>query len=287
MITGASSGLGLAIAEQLLTKSEHRLILTARATSLTRFAAAGIAESENVRFLALDLNSPQNRADAASQAEAIWGRVDVLINNAGVAYRTVAEHIDDLAWQHIMETNCRAPLDLAARLLPGMRQRRTGRIINVSSVGGMMAMPTMALYSAAKFALEGLSESMWYEVRPWGISVVLIEPGFIRSDSFRNTLFTRRSFRGVVDEDDAYHSQYHAMSSFIERLMERTVATPAGVARVVVKAVRSPSPPLRIHATIDASVFGLMRRFLPRGWYHRLLYHSLPHIRHQRSDHQQ
>ena len=280
MITGASSGLGLAIAEQLLATSEFRLILTARTASLARFAAAGIQESEAIQIIPLDLNSAPNRAEAIAKAEAIWGRVDVLINNAGVAYRTVAEHIDDHAWQHIMDTNCRAPLDLASRLLPGMRQRRCGRIINISSVGGMMAMPTMALYSAAKFALEGLSESMWYEVRPWGISVVLVEPGFIRSDSFRNTLFTRRSFRGIVDEEDAYHGQYHAMSGFIEKLMERTIATPEGVARVVVRAVRRSSPPLRVHATVDATVFGLMRRFLPRGWYHRLLYRFLPHVRH-------
>ncbi|HTI71907.1 MAG TPA: SDR family oxidoreductase [Candidatus Limnocylindria bacterium] len=279
MITGASSGLGLATARQLLAKGDCRLILTARSASIPRFAAAGLLESDRVRLLPLDVALPDERAKAVIAAEAAWGQVDVLVNNAGVAYRTVAEHIDDQAWQHIMEVNCRAPLDLTTRLLPGMRQRRMGRIINISSVGGMMAMPTMALYSAAKFALEGLSESLWYEVRPWGIDVVLVEPGFIHSESFRNTLFTRRSFRSVVDDHDPYHAQYHAMSAFIERLMEKTIATPEGVAKVVVRAIRSSSPPLRIHATIDATVFGLMRRFLPRGLYHRFLYACLPHVR--------
>jgi short-subunit dehydrogenase len=278
-LTGASGGLGLAIARKILATRSFRVILTARTQSLPRLAKAGITEDDLIKILPLDLDNPDERRTTALAAERIWGRVDILINDAAVAYRTVAEHIDDKAWRHIMETNCRAPLDLISHFLPGMRERRQGRIINISSVGGMMAMPTMALYSAAKFALEGASESLWYEIRPWGLEVVLVEPGFIHSDSFRNTLFTRRSFRAVMDHEDHYHGQYHSMSEFIERLMERTAATPEGVAKVVLRAMTKRHPPLRMHATIDAHVFALMRRFLPRSVYHWVLYRFLPHVR--------
>jgi short-subunit dehydrogenase len=278
LLTGASSGLGLAIARQLL-ETDCRLVLTAREASLPRFASLGIIASDRVRLRALDVTHAAERIAVVREAQERWGGIDALINNAGVAYRTVTEHIDDRAWRQVMEIDCHAPLELARLVLPGMRARRRGHILNVSSVGGMMAMPTMALYSAAKFALEGWSESLWYEVRPWDIRVCLIEPGFIRSDSFHNTLFTRRSLLAVTDDADAYHEHYHHMASFIERLMNRTIATPERIAAKVVATLRNPDPPLRVHATPDAHLFALLRRLLPRGLYHRVLYWSLPHIR--------
>lgn len=278
LVTGASAGLGLAIARQLSTLP-YRLILTAREGSLARFAAAGVTITDRIHLCMLDVADAAQRAAVVQEAERRWGGVDVLINNAGVAYRAVAEHWDDAAWGDIMEVDVRAPLDLARLVLPGMRIKRSGRILNVSSVGGMMAMPTMSLYSAAKFALEGASESLWYEVRPWGVHVSLIEPGFIRSDSFRNTRFTRRSFAAAMDFHDPYHAHYQCMATFIERMMERTVATPERVAARVVKTLRQRHPPLRVYATPDAHLFALLRRLLPRGMYHWVLYRALPDVR--------
>jgi NAD(P)-dependent dehydrogenase (short-subunit alcohol dehydrogenase family) len=208
-----------------------------------------------------------------------WGGADALINNAGIAYRTVVEHWDEAAWNDIMEVDVRAALELTRLALPAMRARRAGRILNISSVGGMMAMPTMSLYSAAKFALEGATEALWYEVRPWGIRVSLIEPGFIRSDSFRGTRFTQRSFRGAMDEGDPYHSHYLCMADFIERMMERAPSTPEDVARCVLRTLERKHPPLRVYATPDAHLFAWMRRLLPRGLYHEILYRALPHVR--------
>ena len=141
-----------------------------------------------------------------------------------------------------------------------------------------MAMPTMSLYSAAKFALEGATEALWYEVRPWDVHVSLIEPGFIRSDSFRSTRFTRRSFRGVMDDGDPYHAHYLHMAAFIERVMEHAPATPERVARCVLKTLNRRRPPLRVYATPDAHLFALLRRLLPRGLYHAILYRALPHV---------
>ena len=277
LLTGASSGLGLALARQLLGL-DFRLVLTARPDSLGRFDQAGIREGAFIHLRELDVCEPRQQEHLMQEIDGCWGGVDVLVNNAGIAYRTVVEHWDDASWQTIMETNVRGPCDLVRRVLPGMRARRSGRILNVSSVGGMMAMPTLSLYSAAKFALEGATEALWYEVRPWGIHVTLIEPGFIRSDSFRNTRFTARSFRGTVAEDDPYHPQYQHLASFIERMMDLSRATPESVARCMVSTIRHPRPPLRRYATPDAHLFAWLRRLLPRSWYHALLYRCLPHV---------
>lgn len=278
LVTGASTGLGLALARLLLAKTEYRLILTARAGSMGRFAEAGITESDRVWLRPLDVTDDGQRRAVVREAEQRWGGVDVLVNNAGVAYRSVGEHVNEAEWLAQVNVNFRAPLALTNLVLPGMRRRRHGRIVNISSVGGMMAMPTMSLYSASKFALEGAVEALWYEVRPWGIHVSLLQPGFINSDSFENTRYTLASRRSEQDVDDAYHNHYVHMAGFIRQVMRLTWSTPDDVARSVLSVMRSPRPPLRVAATLDAHLFALVRRLLPRGLYHELLYRLLPHI---------
>lgn len=278
LVTGASTGLGLAISRELL-KTGHRLILTARASSLRRFAAAGLVEGDRLWLRALDVTDDAQRRAVVREAAEKWDGIDVLINNAGIAIRCVVEHVDETSREEIFAVNYRAPMDLARLVLPGMRARRFGRIINISSVGGMVAMPTLSLYSASKFALEGASEALWYEVRPFGIGVCLVQPGFIRSDSFRNTRFTASSGRGHRDATDPYHAHYRHMDALIARLMTLSPSDAASVARVVVRAIQRRDPPLRIHGTFDAHVFALLRRFLPRDAFHHFLYRRLPGIR--------
>lgn len=279
LITGASTGLGLALARLLLAESRHRLILTARRSSLPRFAEEGIHESDRVWLRPMDVTDDAERRAVVAEAEERWGGVDVLVNNAGLAYRSVLEHVDEEERVAQVHVNFRGPIGLAALVLPGMRARRHGRILNVSSVGGMMAMPTMSIYSASKWALEGASEALWYEVRPWGIHVSLIEPGFIRSSSFERTRYTVKSRRASDDPRADYHAHYANMEGFIGRMMRRAFATPESVARVILRTMRRRSPPLRVPATVDAHLFAVLRRWVPRGLYHRLLYWMLPHVR--------
>lgn len=278
LVTGASIGLGLAIARALL-ETPRRLILTARASSLGRFAEAGVFESERVWLRPLDVTDPAQRAAIIAEAGERWGGIDVLINNAGISYRSVVEHVQEEERLAQMGINFRAPMELTRLVLPGMRARRYGRIINISSVGGMMAMPTMAVYSASKFALEGATESMWYEVRPWGISVTLVEPGFIRSSSFEKVRLTEMSAASRSDRADPYHAHYACMEPFIARMMGLSIVTPERIARRVLRLLAHPDPPLRVSATPDAMVFDLLRRFLPRRLYHWILYRNLPKIR--------
>ncbi len=279
LITGASAGLGLALSQALIARDRYRLVLTARERSLARFAAAGIGTSEHVMLWPLDVVQAHERAAAVAEVARRWGGVDVLVNNAGIAYRAVVEHVSEAEFIAQMTINYEAPMDLARRCLPHMRAQRRGRIINVSSVGGMMAMPTMAIYSASKFALEGATEALWYEVRPWNVRVSLVQPGFINSKSFENTVYTEESRFSAAHPDTPYAAHYRHMSGFIASMMRRVPSTQESVARRIVKTIERRNPPLRVPVTADARLFMFMRRFLPRRFYHWLLYRNLPSIR--------
>ncbi len=277
LVTGASSGLGLALARQLAA-GPWRLALSARTASLPRLADAGFVAGPRVMLVPLDVTDAEQRRAAVEAVTARWGGVDVLVNNAGVSFRSVLEHVHDAERLAQMDVNFLAPMELVRLVLPGMRARRRGRIINVSSVGGMMAMPTMAVYSASKFALEGASEALWYEVRPWGIHVTLVEPGFIHSPSFERSRWTQDSARALDDRVDPYHAHYKHMAPFIARLMDLSRTSPERVARRIVRVMSQRRPPLRVSGTPDAFLFSLVRRLLPRRLYHALLYRSLPHV---------
>lgn len=277
LITGASTGIGLAIA-RLLLPTQMRLVLTARASSLGRFAEAGIHESERVLLRALDVTDCHQGHALVAEVVARFGGVDVLINNAGILFRAVMEHLCDSHEKEQFATNYLGPLNLIRSVLPGMRARRNGRIINLSSVGGMMAMPTMGGYSASKFALEGASEALWYELRPWGIKVTLIEPGFVNSDSFLNARFTEESRYALEHPGAPYHPYYANLLNLITRMMRLSPTSAEGVARIVVKVMNQRNPPLRRPATLDAWFFRLLRRLLPQQLYHAVLYRGLPNI---------
>ncbi len=202
--------------------------------------------------------------------------MDVLVNNAGVSYRAVAEHVTEAERLSQLDANFLGPMELIRLVLPHMREQRYGRIINVSSVGGMTAMPTMSIYSASKFALEGASESLWYEMRPFGVSVSLVRPGFINSDGFRKVRFTAQGQRALADPNDPYHAHYVNMDELIAGLMTLTFYTPRDVAETILEVIEQKNPPLWVAGTLDAQLFDFLRRIIPSGLYHRLLYAACP-----------
>lgn len=264
--------------KQLLRLDRHyRIAATARESSLNRLTESGLRESQNLRFVALDVTDPDSRRAAIHAIESAWGGIDILVNNAGISYRSVVEHLseDDVHLQ--FRTNLFGPLHLARLCLPSMRAQGAGRIINVSSVGGMMAMPTMGLYSASKFALEGISEALYYEMKPWGVHVSLIQPGFVRSSSFKK-VYISEAARNAVERYDTYANYYWHMGNFISRLMNNANATPASIARKIIRTMERRNPPLRIPACWNAYLFTLMSRITPRPLYHRILYQQLPGI---------
>ena len=278
LITGASTGIGLALAK-LLAKYSFRLVLTARESSLVRFERAGVRESERLMLRPLDLAHPNEAERVVREVTARWGSVDVLVNNAGVCYRSVIEHFEKENEEHQFQTNYFGPLNLIRLVLPSMRAHYSGRIINISSVGGMMAMPTMGGYSASKFALEGASEALWYELKPWGIQVTLVEPGFVHSNSFQKALFTPKSKQAFEDTHDPYHAYYRHLIALITRMMKMSPTRPEHIAKKILKVMRQRHPPLRLPVTSDALFFSLLRRFLPARLYHWILFRNLPHLR--------
>lgn len=275
MITGASTGLGLAIAKALLNGPDH-LILTARASSLGRFAQEGIYESEQVWLRALDVTDAQQRESVVQEAARHLNGVDVLVNNAGVSYRSVIEHISTEEHHRQLGVNYLGPMALAALVLPCMRRKRAGHIIQISSASGFMAMPTMGLYTASKFALEGATEALYYEVRPFGINVSLVLPGFINSDGFEKVVWTARGEAAGQDTHDPYNPHYRHMSRFVSKLMKRAISTPESVARTVVRTMNARWPKLRVPGTLDMRLLYTLRKILPQRLYHELLYRMLP-----------
>jgi len=277
LVTGCSSGIGLALAELLYSIPYYRVIITARASSVEKLKLK-FKENENFLIRTLDVTIEAERVELVREIEDKWEGVNVLVNNAGVSYRAVVEHMNAEEEQHQFDTNYFGPVGLIRAVLPHMRKLGRGKIINVSSVSGMLAMPTMGSYSASKYALEGISEALWYEVRPLGINVSLIQPGFVRSKSFLNVKFSEKSApeHGI---EGLYADYYLYMTPFIQRLMGFSYTTPESVAKKILKVIRQPNPPLWIPATIDAKIFYYLRRFVPRKILLELLFATLPKVR--------
>ena len=175
LVTGASSGIGNATA-RALAAAGYPTVATARDPQLLGdLAAAGC------RTLALDVTDEHSLTSAVGTIEETYGGASVLVNNAGYGEMGPLEEVPIEAFRRELETNLVGLLRLCQLVLPGMRQRGYGRIVNMSSMGGLMALPGGGAYYASKFALEGLSDALRAEVAPFGIDVIVIEPGLVTS----------------------------------------------------------------------------------------------------------
>jgi short-subunit dehydrogenase len=277
LVTGCSSGIGLAIAELLYRYRSYRVIATSRNIKILKDK---FTEDDRFWIRSLDVTKEDERNALIKEVGEKWEGVNILVNCAGISYRAVLEHMTEKDEHHQMDTNYFGPVSLIRAVLPYMRQEGRGKIINVSSVSGMLAMPTMASYTASKYAIEGVSEALWYEVKPLGINVSLIEPGFVKSESFRNVYYTEKSrYAEAKGEDEAYGDYYANMTPFITRLMNMSITRPTSIAKLVLKVIRTENPPLWIPATLDAMIFYYMRRFIPRRILMKLLFAGLPKVR--------
>jgi NAD(P)-dependent dehydrogenase (short-subunit alcohol dehydrogenase family) len=178
-ITGCSTGLGRALATHVLERG-WRAVVTARDPK----KVAGLVGRHGDRAVApaLDVTKPEQIADAVEQAEAAFGRIDVLVNNAGYGYLAAIEEGDDAEVRALFDANVFGLVEVTKAVLPGMRARRSGHVVNVSSLGGLAGFGATGYYHATKFAVEGLSESLAAEVAPLGIGVTIVEPGAFRTN---------------------------------------------------------------------------------------------------------
>ncbi len=274
LVTGCASGLGHAIAELLYSQIQYRVVITARTHSIEELKNR-FPESDRFLIRALDVTSEVDRISLINEIEGIWGGVQILINNAGISYRSVVEHMTEADEVLQMATNYLGPIGLIRLVLPTMRKQGRGKIINISSVSGMLAMPTMASYSASKFALEGACEALWYECRPLGIDISLVQPGFIRSNSFKRVCLTKAS-NVQLNLESAYKDYYENMTPFIEKMMQKSFSCPQKIALKVLSTIQKEKPELWIPCTLDATLFYYIRRILPRRLLLPFLFRCLP-----------
>jgi NADP-dependent 3-hydroxy acid dehydrogenase YdfG len=178
-ITGCSTGFGRELVT-LLLRQNYRVVATAR--DVTKISDLVEGHEEDALALPLDVTDTDAIYHAVRQADAKFGRIDVLVNNAGYGYFGALEEGEDTAVRTMFDTNVFGLIDMTKAVLPGMRARRSGFVVNLSSIGGLVAFPGAGYYTATKHAVEALSEAMSQEVASLGIKVLIVEPGPFRTD---------------------------------------------------------------------------------------------------------
>ena len=263
LVTGCSSGIGEAVARRLATAG-HRVYATARRPD----DLAGLA-SLGCRTLALDVTDEASMTAAVAVVEAEEGVVGVLVNNAGYSQSGPVETVPLDEVRRQFETNVFGPARLVQLCLPGMRRQRWGRIVNMSSMGGRLTFPGGGYYHATKHALEALSDALRFEVAGFGVDVVVIEPGLIRT-RFSETALERMA-DGVADDGPygTFTAQVAAstVGAYQPGGLSRLGGTPEDVARVVERAITARRPRPRYRVTLSARLLMTARAVLSdRAW---------------------
>lgn len=239
LITGSSSGIGMATALHLAEKG-FRVYASMRNLDRggnLRVAADG--KGVSVELIKLDVNDEESVKSAVAEILSREGRIDVLVNNAGIAPFGPTEELGDDVVRSLFETNVFGALRAIRAVLPSMRERRSGVIVNISSIAGDMSMAAMGIYAATKFALEGLSEGLAQEVRPFGIRVAIIKPGFIVTPLLEKTASSLPQA-----ESSAYPTPIRVIQAMIENGYE-TGDTPETCAKTIEEAIKDCSGRLR------------------------------------------
>ena len=254
IVTGASGGIGEATARALHAVG-YRVFGTYRKSPATRL--------KGVEYLVCDVTSDESVKAAVAQVLDQDGPIDLLVNNAGVGLVAGAEESSVEQAKALFDVNLFGVIRLTKAVLPTMRRQRAGRIVNISSVLGLIPAPFWALYAASKHALEGYSESLDHEIRGSGVRVVLVEPGY-----------TRTAFEGNVYQADQQLEVYQSARTNAEGVLRdgmKTADTPELVASAVVKASTEANPRRRYTAGRTARQVSLLRRFVPESAFDKSL----------------
>lgn len=243
-VTGASRGLGAAIVQTVLDAGD-RVVATARSRdSLIRTFGP---DSDRLLSIALDVTDAAAARAAVDAALAAFGRIDVLVNNAGYGNLSLFEESTAADVEAQYQTNVFGLMHVTRAVLPGMRARRSGRIFNISSVGGIVGGPSGTLYCASKFAVEGFTESLAAEVRDFGIHVTVVEPGFFRTD-FLEPTSVRYGSQPIAD----YAAVSEALRTFYDNRSRNQAGDPVKLGRALIALADAEQPPVRWAAGTDA-----------------------------------
>lgn len=236
-ITGASRGIGALIAQEALAKGDA-VVATARDP---KSVTSRLGEHPNLLAVALDVTQESQAHAAAKAAIERFGRIDILVNNAGYGLLGAVEEASAEEIEAVYRTNVFGLLAVTRAVLPHMRRQRSGRVLNISSVGGYRAAAGWGIYCSTKFAVEGLSEALADELAPLGIQVTVVEPGYFRTDFLDQT-----SLATVPTAIDDYHQTSGAMRSHAVDVNHQQPGDPAKLAKVLVAFADTPNPPVRL-----------------------------------------
>ncbi|WP_406632746.1 oxidoreductase [Amycolatopsis sp. WGS_07] len=236
-ITGCSSGLGRALATAVLERG-LRAVVTARDPE--RVADLVAAHPGRAVAVALDVTDQQQITNAVAEAHSVFGQIDVLVNNAGYGYLAAVEEGEDTEIRALFEANVFGLMAMTRAVLPGMRARRSGHVVSVSSLGGLAAFGATGYYHATKFAVEGFTESLAAEVGPLGIGVTIVEPAAFRTN------WSGPSMRESAIRIDDYAETAGARRTSTLATYGKQPGDPDRAATAVLDAVTSAEPPLRL-----------------------------------------
>lgn len=271
LITGCSSGFGLLTALEF-ARHGHGVVATMRDTARAgglREAAA--AEGLEVVVVALDVNDERSVRAGVAEAEAAVGPLEVVVNNAGIEVKGPVEEVDDDEVLHQFDTNVLGPLRVVRTVVPGMRERRSGTIVNVSSLAGLVARPFGGAYAASKHALEALSEALALELRAFGVRVAVVEPGQFETRIGDNAVMARR-----FTPASPYWGTAARFDEALAKLVPEGEASDAQrVAEAVVAVATADDPPLRTLVGQDAELVMAVRRSTDFEGYERLMRETL------------
>jgi NAD(P)-dependent dehydrogenase (short-subunit alcohol dehydrogenase family) len=240
-ITGCSTGFGRELATQALERG-YRVVVTARKPD----EVEALAAKGEALVLKLDVTDQSQIDTAIKAAEKQFGGIDVLVNNAGIGYFAAVEESEEKEVRRMFEINVFGMGRVIQAALPGMRRRRKGFIVNISSVAGLRSFPSLGYYDATKFAVEGLSEALWQEVEPLGIKVMLVEPSGFRTDwAGRSANESKKQIADYAATAGVCRSEMRADSG-------KQPGDPARAAKAIVEAVASLNPPHHLLLGNDA-----------------------------------
>jgi NAD(P)-dependent dehydrogenase (short-subunit alcohol dehydrogenase family) len=243
IITGCSTGIGRAVATHVLAIGDRAAVTARRPSDVADIVAA---HPDRAIALPLDVADPAQVTAAVTQAEARFGAIDVLVNNAGYGYVASIEEGDEAEIKAMYEVNLFGALRMMRAVLPGMRARRQGRIIQISSLAGRISNPATGHYSGSKFALEAVSEALSREVEELGIRVCSIAAGMFRTD------FSGRSLRTGDSALADYDAGVHERMKLVQSVDGRQPGDPAKLARIVAAVADMRDPPRQLIAGPDA-----------------------------------
>ena len=238
LITGCSTGFGRELARAVLDRG-HRAVVTARNPESIRDLAAG-RPADQVHVQQLDVTDQSEVLAVVQAAEEIFGGVDVLVNNAGIGYFGAIEESDEAEVRRMFEINVWGLSAMTRAVLPGMRRRRRGHIINISSIGGLRAFPAVGYYNATKFAVVGFSDALSQEVAPLGIKVTVVEPSGFRTD------WAGRSANEATVHIAEYDATAGKNRESIRGYSGKQPGDPVRAAEAIIRVAESPNPPLHL-----------------------------------------